>query len=855
MRRTDEAIHELIATFDEIMSMEPDARAARLNACEPGLRDEVSALLHHVESGEFDLVTEGVAPLRDLVRRLVQPTSHREAEPDEEALRRRREALRARLPLVADRYEVHERVGEGGMATVHRALDRLLRRWIAMKVIRRPIASMSSYEIERCSREAESNAKLDHPAIVPLLDIARDSDDRVFFTMKLLEHAQTLQAVIHEFRGDLRTRTAKMLPILLQVADAVAFAHGKDILHRDISTTNIMVGDRGEAYVMDWGIARMLDASENSSEGSVARTAADGMVATRAAGTPGFMAPERRGPNPGQHTRESDVYSLGAVLHVILYGCTPPESDAGPPAHAASQDARDRAPAELRAICQRALAHEPSARYAKVDEFADDMRAFLGGYVVAAYATPAWMRLAKALRRHSRVVAVCLLIVAATLGGSVAWLQRRDSLATEAYENGVSASRRGNQEAALSSLIEARRLGYHDDIAISLELVDLLDAKLDADGVDRELERLGATPETSPHRGRWLLLRSDPSRLPVTHAIPARCIEGLEAAMATGELSPADASYAKALLAETTVEVREHLDEALGHDPTHRRAWEMRISTLLLTARVEAAVDRARELLLTRPGSRSAQTLLVGCLAIRFHDVPRDMSMYPEVDPADVLPLTGLLAIPRVFNDLAPDIARARSDRETALAIRAGNLLADALTTSWWLPLAPSGLSIHRIYRMPPRPTREWLRGVALGVRVLHGGPGIDPELVERMNSKLDRLIDDGAGGFLSFLRAHGAIALGEYDHVTEHFANASLRPALVPIERLARIFAIGAARTRGSVDLTDEIIEVADAMASAPQLSSAEFHLLWRFYTDNRTPRARWRSRRALEPIPSRRP
>src|SRR5499427_431280 len=253
----------------------------------------------------------------------------------------------AELPdLTGTHYRLLERVAHGGMGVVWLALDEKLDRRVALKVL-----DVSGEE------EARILAKLEHPGIVPVHDVGRLADGRVFYTMKYIEgerldrHVTSVSSVPERLR------------IVHRICEAVAFAHARGVLHRDLKPQNIMVGPFGEVLVMDWGISKVLGKAEANSSGELAVVGTNhGTVL----GTPGFMAPEQaRGENVDHR---ADVFSLGALLHFMNSGTSK----------------------AIAAISSKAIAESPGDRYASVHDLSKDVANFLDGLPVSAY-PESWM--------------------------------------------------------------------------------------------------------------------------------------------------------------------------------------------------------------------------------------------------------------------------------------------------------------------------------------------------------------------------------------------------------------------------------------------------------------------------------
>jgi hypothetical protein len=265
---------------------------------------------------------------------------------------------------IAD-YELGDLIGRGGMGEVLVARDRNFGREVALKRMR---ADKPSPElVERFLREARIQARLDHPAIAPVHDLGYDSEGLPYFTMKRVG-GSTLAALL-EARTE---KPQRLLRALVDVCQAVELAHSRNIVHRDLKPSNIMLGDYGEVYVLDWGVARVLDrllgSERASSSVGIEVESLDGGTKTGALlGTPGYMAPEQVRSEPVGPA--ADVYALASMLFEILAGePLHPRGDAIASTIAnAQRSPAERAPSravppELDAICVESLATDPAAR-------------------------------------------------------------------------------------------------------------------------------------------------------------------------------------------------------------------------------------------------------------------------------------------------------------------------------------------------------------------------------------------------------------------------------------------------------------------------------------------------------------
>ena len=272
----------------------------------------------------------------------------------------------ARWPeFTTDRYELIEEIGRGGMGTVYRASDRELDREVAIKV---PNGTGNSGPQRRLQLEARILARLEHPGIVPIHDSGRLADGRLFYVMKRVR-GKTLQDALRDL-PDL----AERLRIFERVCEPVAFAHDAGVIHRDLKPDNVMIGPFGEVMVMDWGVAKHLGESgdDTAAPGERVRPTTE---AGMAIGTRGFMPPEQaRGDGDGPDVR-ADVYSLGAILYLLLTSAEP-ATEADP---RTSVLARRDIPKPLRSVCARALDPAPSRRYDRVTALAEDIARYRSG--------------------------------------------------------------------------------------------------------------------------------------------------------------------------------------------------------------------------------------------------------------------------------------------------------------------------------------------------------------------------------------------------------------------------------------------------------------------------------------------
>jgi len=309
--------------------------------------------------------------------------------------------------LRTDRYRITGEVGRGGLGRVLRALDQVLDRPVALKELFSASEAMRS----RFVREALITARLQHPSIVPVYDAGHLGDRSPFYAMKLVA-GRPLDKAIAE-ASTLAQRLA-LLPTVLAVADAIAYAHNERIIHRDLKPPNILVGKYGETIVIDWGLAKDLAADDRDAvdAGPYRGTDVDKTVAGAMMGTPAYMAPEQAA---GEAVDErTDVYALGAILYQLVSGAIPHEGDTLEEmvSHVITGQVRPLAervpevPRDLAAIVGKAMALEPAKRYANAQGFADDLRRFSTGQLVASHTYRTRDLVRRWLARHRGIVLV-----------------------------------------------------------------------------------------------------------------------------------------------------------------------------------------------------------------------------------------------------------------------------------------------------------------------------------------------------------------------------------------------------------------------------------------------------------------
>ncbi|HEX7668808.1 MAG TPA: protein kinase, partial [Polyangiaceae bacterium] len=292
---------------------------------------------------------------------------------------------------IGTRYRTKGLLGQGGMGEVYLCGDEWIGREVAMKIALGG-KDVAPHLRARFVREALVQGQLEHPSVVPVYDLGTRPDGATFFTMKRV-HGLTLASIIEGHRRGDRAVTKgysrrKLLTAMSNVCLAVSFAHSRGIVHRDLKPENVMLGDFGEVYVLDWGVAKVL---EDSWAGRTTATAGAPIGRTQTGtmiGTPGYASPEQV-QGDAQVGAPTDVYALGAILFELL-ALEPLHRGQTTPALAASTLALDgerpstRAPErgispELDAICARATARDPKKRFESARALQSAIEGYLDG--------------------------------------------------------------------------------------------------------------------------------------------------------------------------------------------------------------------------------------------------------------------------------------------------------------------------------------------------------------------------------------------------------------------------------------------------------------------------------------------
>ncbi len=415
-----------------------------------------------------------------------------------------------------DRYTLTTLHAKGGIGQVWLARDAELDREVALKELR-PELLGDDVSRRRFLLEAKITGQLDHPGVVPVYELAQvdagHANARPYYTMRFIR-GRTLSEAVASYHRDRASKRAgrgewlELLQAFLGVCHTVAFAHSKGVIHRDLKGQNIVLGAFGEVILLDWGLAKLVDRSAGAGGkdsdvdlhdptattpwGEEARSDVEGLTAAgQVLGTPAYMAPEQAEGRLDRIGRATDIYGLGAILYAILTGKAPFE---GSTSREVLRKVREEsptpprrinldAPRALEAVCLKAMAKVPEARYESAAALADDVKRWLVDEPVSAWSEPWTTRARRWVGRHRTgvIAGVTALVVAVAGLAALAFQQERANRALQhALEReSIALGDASDYSAQASRAIGAFYAGITEDVILRRpELKELRDRLL-----------------------------------------------------------------------------------------------------------------------------------------------------------------------------------------------------------------------------------------------------------------------------------------------------------------------------------------------------------------------------------------
>ncbi|MCB9893624.1 MAG: protein kinase [Planctomycetes bacterium] len=420
------------------------------------LRQDATVLAEDTVEAEKLLVEAGVAPeVQKTLLSLSSEIDQKELEATLLSLAPTRATTiieRPKLKTSTDeRYKILREHARGGMGRILVAEDKVVGREVALKELlpfkgasgtspitgplqATPASATATAAAARFLREATVTGQLEHPNIVPVYEIGQREDGSLYYTMKFVK-GRTLASRLRAIRNDVDLTPAqkqaermKLLDGFVDICNAIAFAHSRGVIHRDIKPANIMLGDFGEAMVLDWGLARVIGGENVAvSKESNHEVSPELTLEGEVMGTPAYMPPEQAAGKLDHVDERSDVYSLGAVLFEIVSGEAPYVGKTAKQVLSSvlSEDPRrvddinGETPPELAALVMRCLERRPEDRFQSARELADEVQAFRDGRMVSTYRYSAVELLKRFVAKNRGAVAVSALALILMIAGGV----------------------------------------------------------------------------------------------------------------------------------------------------------------------------------------------------------------------------------------------------------------------------------------------------------------------------------------------------------------------------------------------------------------------------------------------------
>jgi serine/threonine protein kinase/Flp pilus assembly protein TadD len=562
-------------------------------------------------------------------------------------------------------FNLLRELGRGGMGVVYEARQISLNRRVALKVLP-PGLGLTETAVQRFEREARAAAKLHHTNIVPVHAIGEEENCH-YYAMELVE-GQPLSEVLRDLTGEgsnpLLDATVTKLgegekpesepepttsqeaasitslsdsqsgsrkwfdavaKLISEVADALDYAHGRGVIHRDIKPANLMLSREGKLCITDFGLARVAQEPGMTVSGSLL-------------GTPAYMSPEQIAVGRVKLDHRTDIYSLGAVLYELLALRRPFPGDSREEILSGilTKDPRPprrfnpRIPLDLETICQKAMEKDPDRRYQNAGEFANDLRQYLQGGLIAARRAGLPRRTWKSIRRHPMAATVAIGVVLFGLLVGFGWRTLRQANAPRLIAEASLALERGDYRAGLDAAERALELqpGLPEARIVRARLL------LQLLRYDEVISEARTILDDNPDDWAAHFILAYVSKGGERPTIPAA-----EHLAAVEQLAPesADVHFLHGLLAKSASEAVEHHTRALDLDPAHTWALVERSHKYGDLKDFDAAKADAERLLAIRPHAADGRQNL-GCVYRRQLDYEKSLAEFAkaiELDPDD----------------------------------------------------------------------------------------------------------------------------------------------------------------------------------------------------------------------------
>ena len=627
---------------------------------------------------------------------------------------------------VGTRFRIIRPHAEGGLGQVFLARDEEVGRDVALKEIK-PRWADDRDSRARFLREAEITGGLEHPGIVPVYGLGAYADGRPFYAMRFVRGTSLKEAIEAFTRREGLTATERNLEMrrllqrLIDVCEAIDYAHSRGVLHRDLKPGNIMLGRYGETLVVDWGLAKALgkSAAEQARIDTAATTETPLIPASSdsepthvgaAIGTPAFMSPEQAQGQLEALGPSSDVFSLGATLYQLLTGVPPYSGEdllrrAQLARYERPRQVRSEIPRPLEAICLKAMAAAPRERYASAGELASEIERWLAGEPVTAYPERVHERAARWVRRHrawftAGAMALTLITIVSTVALIIVSFQNKAIRRLASAEKSARTEaelKRKEAETARDDQAKARREAQlardqaSRDRARLGEIVDQLGAQAYRNRRHRPLL------ESAVANYRDILGRDEPilagpplladnsvSAPPASDAVfSAQVPAGSHTTRSAGSAEvTGDTQHSPLVASNETIDVEAEIDRA-GDDPLLRARFQAKLATLLESlddypgakAAYQAAIAEYQSLLtqVPQPQRRRVRFELAstyGNLGAMYVQTPETLAGLSALDKA--IEIQGELASEELSSpDDRRELARHRFNRGHIRAILA----------------------------------------------------------------------------------------------------------------------------------------------------------------------------------------